>query len=222
MKLLLCTVVILASAVAGCGSKPAPITSAQTAGCTAGTSLACTCSNGSPGTGLCSADQRVGPCSCAAAGPASPALAGAGASAAVIPASSGAAGASAALPAVPSTPLPMNATLPAAASVMTVAGSSASAHAGAAASSNAGASAGPAAPAGSAAPAAVAGHCPGTEMCQVSMIGGFKFCAPMTQSLPPPCTTANQPCGSDTKGTCFDAAAVGFAGMLYCLYLSCS
>jgi hypothetical protein len=84
------------------------------------------------------------------------------------------------------------------------------------------AAAGKPATAGAAAPAAAAGKCPGAEMCQVSTIGGFKFCSPMMQSLPPNCMAANQPCGSDGKGTCFDAASVGFAGMLFCLYLSCS
>ena len=65
------------------------------------------------------------------------------------------------------------------------------------------------------------GSCPGSELCQTSTIGGFKFCAPMMQALPPTCTAANMVCGSDMKGTCFDAAAVGFAGMLYCLHLTC-
>jgi hypothetical protein len=66
-----------------------------------------------------------------------------------------------------------------------------------------------------------AGGCPAGQLCQTSSIGGFKFCAPMMQSLPPSCTGANQACGSDGKGTCFDAASVGFAGMLFCLYLTC-
>ena len=69
-------------------------------------------------------------------------------------------------------------------------------------------------------PAAGAGTCPAGEMCQVSTVGGFKFCAPMMQPLPPSCAGANAPCGSDMKGMCLDAAAIGFSGT-FCLHNTC-
>jgi hypothetical protein len=71
--------------------------------------------------------------------------------------------------------------------------------------------------------AAVAGGCPGAEKCQLSSIGSQKFCSAMTLQIPPSCPTAGAACGTDGKGSCFDAGALMpvLAGMLYCLYPAC-
>jgi hypothetical protein len=42
----------------------------------------------------------------------------------------------------------------------------------------------------------------------------------MMQPLPPSCAGANAPCGSDMKGMCLDAAAIGFTGT-FCLHNTC-
>lgn len=100
------------------------------------------------------------------------------------------------------------------------AGAAGGASAGARASAPATPSAGAGGAVTAAAPATGPGACPAGEMCQVSTVGGFKFCAPMMQPLPPSCTGANAPCGSDMKGMCLDAAAIGFTGT-FCLHNTC-
>jgi hypothetical protein len=59
-------------------------------------------------------------------------------------------------------------------------------------------------------------------MCKPSALGGVKFCTTDPNAvLPSTCAGNGQACGTNGKGLCIDAASVGFAGMLFCIYASC-
>jgi hypothetical protein len=210
--------VALLFAVTACGSSETPaMTGSAQSGCTPGASLTCACASGGPGVATCMAGGQVGLCSCPAvqAGAPGTTLNGTGTGATMAP--------------LPSTMASTTSTIPPAADGGVVqqntggAGGSAMVAGSTTSAVTAGTVAAAGAPASGAAgkPAAAAGQCPAGEMCQTSSIGGFKFCSAMTQALPNSCPTGNQPCGSDNKGTCFDAMpTLGLPG-LYCLYLSC-
>lgn len=148
-----------------------------------------------PGTGTAGATTSV-PAAMSGAAPA-PNVAGAGAPA---PAGSGAAGSAAAIGG--------NGAAPA----MTAGSRAPSAGVGAAGTS---------APAAAGSPAAAMG-CAAGEMCKMAPLGGVKFCSSdPAAALPPACPAMGQACGANGKGLCIDAAAVGFAGMLFCIYTAC-
>jgi hypothetical protein len=70
--------------------------------------------------------------------------------------------------------------------------------------------------------APAANGCAAGEMCKPSPLGGIKFCtADPSAALPPSCPMAGPACGTNGKGLCIDAASVGFAGMVFCIYTSC-
>lgn len=70
--------------------------------------------------------------------------------------------------------------------------------------------------------APAANGCAVGEMCKPSPLGGIKFCtADPSAALPPSCLMAGPACGTNGKGLCIDAASVGFAGMVFCIYTSC-
>lgn len=69
---------------------------------------------------------------------------------------------------------------------------------------------------------AAANGCGMGEMCKMAPLGGVKFCSSdPAAALPPTCPAMGQACGANGKGLCIDAAAVGFAGMLFCIYTAC-
>jgi hypothetical protein len=204
---------------AACGSSDgSAMTSGGQTGCTPGATLTCACASGGQGTAFCMTGGQVGVCSCAGAQ-----VAGSGVTpprvnpVVTTPVVNGTAGAATTTLPTLSSPAADGGVLPpttlGAAGMVATTGAATTPPATAAAGSPASGAAGKSATA--------AGQCPAGEMCQTSSIGGFKFCSQMTQALPDACPTGNQPCGSDNKGTCFDAMPVlGLPG-LYCLYLSC-
>lgn len=114
---------------------------------------------------------------------------------------------------------PMSA--PAVAKAGSAAGSSAAAGSGAGSVASIVASA---AGVGGGGPAAIG--CGGGEMCKaveaIPTPVPLKFCsADPAAVLPPSCTMPNTSCGTNGKGMCLDAAAIGFAGTMFCVYTTC-
>jgi hypothetical protein len=192
-------------------------------GCAPNAAVVCTCPDGvSRGSALCGADGAIGSCTGC---PAAPTGSG-GAVVAGTTASAGTGGA--ALPpskSVAGTPgsggggggSAGSAVVASAAGSGGAAGMAGNAAAGSGGLGAAGMSAG----AGGTMPPVAAG-CPPGEMCIAAPLGGVKFCSSDPAAvLPPVCPTANQACGANGKGICIDAASVGFAGLLFCVYTAC-
>jgi hypothetical protein len=209
----------------GCGGDDAG--SMSGAQCTASAQVPCTCPSGSQSTAVCGPSGVIGVCACGTVAGSSGGVAGAvsplppagGSGTAAVPPATGVAGApmtigAAGAPAVAGAPAAMSG----------AAGMSVSAIAGAPATAGAAApvgAAGAPAPAGGAGAAAASGCAPG-EMCKPSALGGVKFCTTDPSAvLPSTCPGNGQACGTNGKGLCIDAASVGFAGMLFCIYTAC-
>jgi len=201
-------------AVAGCAGDGTN-TNAST-GCTAGTPVACVCPDGTTrGSAMCTTDGSISACmGCAAAG-------GAAGSAGSATPPMGVAGAAGMIGGAGTPSMPPIAGIGSAgmsgaagAAAMPTAGTGGMPTAGTGGVGGSGAMAGMTAP-----PPA---GCPPGEMCLMAPLGGVKFCStdPLA-ALPPTCTTANQACGTNNRGLCIDAATVGFAGLLFCIYTAC-
>jgi hypothetical protein len=202
----------------GCGSDGSTASS-RNAQCTANAQVPCMCLNGARGIAVCDAEGVISTCggcpSGAAAG--TPGVAGASTlgtptlSAGVGAAVSGAAGIAAAAGTGATTAR-------AGASGVAAAGMGGVLMGAAGAAGIAVSAAG----VGAAGVAPAANGCAAGEMCKPSPLGGIKFCtADPSAALPPSCPMAGPACGTNGKGLCIDAASVGFAGMVFCIYTSC-
>lgn len=184
--------------------------------CKLGTLVTCACPAGGSGDALCEAGGRFGLCQGCSASSASPVTGAAGTvtapTAGSAVASTGASGA-AAISGSGALPTPAQAGAPAMPPQQPPSGAS---------GMSAPPSAAAGAPGAAGAAAAPASGCAPGEMCKVSPLGGVKFCsADPAAGLPPTCPTANAACGANGKGLCIDAASVGFAGMMFCIYTAC-
>jgi len=174
--------------------------------------VSCVCPGGGSGEALCQANGAIGLCQGCPASTASPVTGTAGTSVTPSAAGVGSGGAAAISGSSGSLATPIIAGAPAVPPPPVATGASGMLAPPPTAAGAPGA-------AGSA--AATSGCAPG-EMCKASPLGGVKFCsADPAAGLPPTCTTANGACGTNGKGLCIDAASVGFAGMMFCVYTAC-